>query len=74
MDAEQLSRASRCLGQAAQTCFHAAPRFIPARTTHLSCAESATLSQDVERRSVWSPAGVIVPFIVVTGVAGFACS
>jgi hypothetical protein len=39
MDAEELSRASRYLGQGAQTCFRAAARLIAPPATHLSCAE-----------------------------------
>lgn len=39
MDAEEFSRASRYLGQGAQTCFRAAARLIAPPATHLSCPE-----------------------------------
>jgi hypothetical protein len=42
MDAEELPRASRYLGQGAQTCFRAAARLIAPPAKHLSCAETGS--------------------------------
>jgi hypothetical protein len=37
-------------------------------------SQNAGINRYVERRCVWSPAGVMVPFVVVTGLARFVRS
>ena len=56
MDAEELSRASRYLGQGAQTCFRAAARLIAPPATHLSCAELEYEPVPVLARFLLAPA------------------